>query len=452
MPTTRLVVNPVRGGLRGSVPVPSDKSISHRALIFAALASGHSDLRGFSYGEDNVATLNAFRNMGLVIDDDGQGLVRVQGQGLNGLSAPKTPIDCGNSGTTMRLLAGLLSGQRFASQLTGDASLVRRPMGRIVIPLRARGAILNGAPHPSKPNELTPPLEVGPLPDGKRLSPLEYQLPMSSAQVKSCLLLSGLYASGPTTLAEPIVSRDHTERMMEALALPIRTVGSIVSLHPPADPHAIKPFSIDLPGDLSAAAFLLTAAAIVPDSQITTRHTGLNPTRTGIIDVIRMLGGQLATSAQGETLNEPYGEITVATSRLRGGVVSGELSVRSIDEIPILCALAARARGTTEFCDVGELRVKESDRIALMVRLLRAFGVEASEREDGLAVEGRPTGPLCAARIESGGDHRIAMTAAVLGLLADGQTIVDDVDCIATSFPRFVGTLRALGAEIEVLT
>lgn len=449
---TRLVVNPARGGLRGSVPVPSDKSISHRALIFAALASGRSDLRGFSHGEDNVATMNAFRSMGLSIEDDGQGLVRVEGQGLYGLSAPSGAIDCGNSGTTMRLLAGLLAGQPFVSRMTGDASLTRRPMGRVVMPLRARGALLNGAPHPTKPNELTPPLEVGPLPSGKRLSPLEYQLPMSSAQVKSALLLSGLYASGPTTLAEPLVSRDHTERMMEALGLPIRTVGSIVSLHPPADPRAIKPFSIDLPGDLSAAAFLLTAAAILPDSQITTRHTGLNPTRTGIVDVIRMLGGQLATSAQGETLNEPYGEITVASSRLRGGVVSGELSVRSIDEIPIACALAARANGTTEFCDVGELRVKESDRIALMVRLLRAFGVEASEREDGMVVEGRPTGPLTAARIESGGDHRIAMTAAVLGLLGDGPTVVDDVDCIATSFPRFVGTLRALGADIEVRT
>ncbi|HMJ12348.1 MAG TPA: 3-phosphoshikimate 1-carboxyvinyltransferase, partial [Polyangiaceae bacterium] len=302
MSTTHLVVHPARGGLRGSVPVPSDKSISHRALILAALSSGRCELRGFSYGEDNVATLNAFRNMGLAIEDGGQGLVSVQGKGLDGLSAPETVIDCGNSGTTMRLLAGLLAGQHFVSRLSGDASLSRRPMGRIVMPLRARGAILNGAPHPSRPNELTPPLEVGPLPEGKRLSPLEYQLPISSAQVKSALLLSGLFASGPTTLGEPLVSRDHTERMMEALALPIRTMGSIVSLHPPADPLAIKPFSIDLPGDLSAAAFLLTAAAILPDSQITTRHTGLNPTRTGIVDVIRLLGGQLATSAQGETL------------------------------------------------------------------------------------------------------------------------------------------------------
>jgi 3-phosphoshikimate 1-carboxyvinyltransferase len=247
-----------------------------------------------------------------------------------------------------------------------------------------------------------------------------------------------------------MISRDHTERMLEALGMRVRTAGPIVSLQPPSSASSIKPFTIELPGDLSAAAFLLTAAAIVPDSQVTTRQTGLNPTRTGIIDVIRMLGGRITTTPHGEVLNEPFGEVTVSASSLRSGVIGGELSVRSIDEIPIACALAARASGVTEFCDVGELRVKESDRIALMVGLLRAFGVDAIERADGFTVEGKPRGRLKAARIDSGGDHRIAMTAAVLGLLADEETIIDDVACIATSFPRFVGTLRALGAEIEV--
>jgi 3-phosphoshikimate 1-carboxyvinyltransferase len=390
--------------------------------------------------------------MGVDIEDDGQGVVRVHGKGLNGLAAPSSEIQCGNSGTTMRLLAGLLCAQPFASRLIGDDSLSRRPMGRVVKPLRARGGILEGRPHPSKPDDVTAPLEIGALPPGQRLAAFEYQLPVASAQVKSALLLSGLFASGPTIVAEPVVSRDHTERMLEALGMPIQTAGSIVSLHPPAEPSSLRAFELELPGDLSAAAFVLVAAQIVPDSQVTTRHTGLNPTRAGIIDLIRLLGGRIRVAPRGEALNEPFGEVTSASGALRGGVIGGELAVRAIDEIPIACALAARAEGVTEFCDVAELRVKESDRIATMAHLLNAFGVDAEERSDGLVVRGQPQGALKAARIDSHGDHRVAMTAAVLGLVADGDTVVEDVECIGTSFPRFVGTLRALGADIEVRT
>ncbi len=446
----RLVVRPATRPLSGSVPVPSDKSISHRALILAALSAGTCELRRFSYGEDNVSTLEAFKKLGVQIEDDGQGVVRVHGVGLDGLAEPVGDLDCGNSGTTMRLMCGVLAAQPFRSRLIGDASLSRRPMGRVVRPLRARGAVIAGTPHPSRADDVTAPLEIGPLPAGTRLAGFEYDMPIASAQVKSALLLSGLFAGGPTLIREPILSRDHTERMLDALGMPIEAVGPMLSLHPPASPRAIRAFDVDLPGDLSAAAFLLVAATLVEGSVVTARNTGLNPTRAGIIDAIRALGGHVGITPMGESLGEPFGEVTAEAGALRGGAISGELAVRAIDEIPIACALAARARGTTEFHDVAELRVKESDRIALMVALLRAFGVEADELEDGLVVSGRPEGALRAAHVTSGGDHRVAMTAAVLGLVADGETVVDDVDCIATSFPRFAGTLRALGADVEV--
>jgi 3-phosphoshikimate 1-carboxyvinyltransferase len=447
---TRVIVRPASKGLTGSVPVPSDKSIGHRAFIFAALSRGLSTIKGFSYGEDNVATMKAFASMGVRVDDDGRGTVSVHGHGLGALTAPAGPVDCGNSGTTMRLLAGVLAAQPFRSLMTGDASLSRRPMGRIARPLRARGASIEGAPHPARKDEITAPLEIGPLAPGARLTGLEYRIPVSSAQVKSALLLSGLFASGPTIVYEPLLSRDHTERMLSALGLPIRAAGTMVSLEPPGDPRSIPEFDVELPGDLSAAAFLLCAAEIVPGSVVTTRRTGLNPTRSGIIDVIRAFGGTISGETQGDVLGEPFGEATARFSELAASPVGGELATRSIDEIPIACALSARARGTTVFSDVGELRVKESDRIARVVALLRDFGVEADEHEDGFRVEGRPEGLLRAARVTSHGDHRIAMTACILGLVADGDTVVEDADCIATSFPRFVGTLRALGADVEV--
>jgi 3-phosphoshikimate 1-carboxyvinyltransferase len=446
-----LIVQPARRPLAGSVPVPCDKSISHRALICAALARGRSEIRGFSYGEDNVATSRAFSRMGVRIEDDGHGTLQVFGVGLGGLTPPDGELDCGNSGTSMRLLAGVLAAQHFRSRLVGDASLTRRPMGRIVKPLRMRGALIDGSLHASREDEITAPLDIGPL-QAERLLPLEYQLPVASAQVKSALLLSGLWASGPTLVREPLVSRDHTERILSALGIPIETAGPLVKLHPPADPNAIEGFSVDLPGDLSAAAFPLVAGLIVPQSHVTTRGTGTNPSRTGLLDVVRRLGGTIACTPRGESLGEPFGELSVTSTSLRGQSVGGELALRAIDEIPILAALASRASGTTEIADVSELRVKESDRISAIVGLLRAFGVEAEERESGFSLRGQPDAPLKAAHVSSHGDHRIAMSAAVLALVADGPTRIDDVDCIQTSFPRFVGTLRALGAEIEVHT
>ena len=445
-----LKIHPVACALRGEVTLPSDKSISHRSLIFAALGWGRSKLTRFSYGEDNVSTLKAMRAMGVTIEDDGQGTVIVDGVGLDGLRAGGE-LECGNSGTTMRLLCGVLAAQHFQTRLVGDASLSARPMLRVAGPLRQRGAIIDGRPHPKRTGDITAPLEIGPIARGAKLSAIEYALPMSSAQVKSALLLSGLYADGPTFVSEPLLSRDHTERMMHALGIPLETAGPTVRLSPPGNPHAWSGFEVDLPGDLSAAAFPLVAAAIVPGSQVTTLNTGTNPTRTGICDILKHLGAHLSIEPHGDVLGEPLGSLTVrGQGTLHGARVGGEVAVRAIDEIPIACALAARAKGTTEFTDVAELRVKESDRIATMAALLRTFGIECEEQPDGLRIEGQPDGPLKAARFASKGDHRIAMTAAVLGLVANGPTLIDDAECIATSFPGFTNMLRSLGAEVEV--
>lgn len=444
-----IVVHPVDKPLVGSVPVPSDKSIGHRALLFASLCEGTSEIRSFSYGEDNVSTANAMRAMGVKIDDVDKSTVRVQGAGLFGLRASSGALDCGNSGTTIRLLTGILAAQTFQSKLVGDASLSRRPMMRVIAPLRARGAIIDGVPHAKKQGDVTPPLTVGPLPSGTELRELEYESPVASAQVKSAILLSGLYAHGSTWFKEPTLSRDHTERMMHALGVPLRTVATAVELDPAGWSGKMEGFSIEVPGDASAAAFMLVAAQTIPGSRVTVRGVGTNPTRTGLLEIARLMGAGLEVVPQGDQAGEPVAEITAWHQPLRGILVGGELVPRAIDEIPIACVLAARAHGETMIRDAEELRVKESDRVATMVHVLRAFGVDCDELPDGLVVRGKE-GPLTPAVVESRGDHRIAMTAAILALHASGPTRIDDCQCIATSFPRFVGTLRALGARVDV--
>jgi 3-phosphoshikimate 1-carboxyvinyltransferase len=446
---TDLVVHPLEGGLRGSVRVPSDKSIGHRALLLSAIATGTSRLRGFSRGEDNLSTLTALRALGVHIEEIEKDELRVHGVGLRGLRTAAAPLDCGNSGTTMRLLAGLLAAQPFATTLVGDASLSRRPMMRVMGPLRARGAKLEGVAHPSRAGEWTAPLTIGPLGAGERLGPLEYTSPVSSAQVKSAVLLSGLGASGLTMFQEPIVSRDHTERMLRALGAPLETMVSCVTLDPTRWDGVLAPIDLVIPGDLSAAAFLLVAAQITPGSNVTVRDVGLNPTRTGLLEIARDMGAGLAIEPQEERGGEPVGTVHGFHAPLLATHAGGERVARAIDEICIACALAARAEGTTRIEGAAELRVKESDRIAMMSQTLRAFGVACEEREDGLVIEGTRD-RLRSARVGSGGDHRVAMTAAVLALVGDGPSRIEDVDCIATSFPRFVGTLRALGARIEV--
>lgn len=435
--------------LAGSVPLPADKSIAHRALLFAALAGGRSRIVAGATGEDNASTAAALRAMGVRIEE-GAGDIVVDGVGLEGLTAPAGPLDCGNSGTTMRLLAGVLAAQRFATTLVGDASLSRRPMERVARPLRLRGARIEGQIDPRRPGECTAPLQIGPLPAPHVLSALEYEMPVSSAQVKSAILLSGLYADGPTYVREPTLSRDHTERMLTALGVPVQTMGPMIEIDPAGWSGEIDAFDVTVPGDLSAAAFLLAAAHVVPESRVDVRGVGLNPTRTGALDVLRDMGGAFEVEARGEALGEPIGLVRSGWAPLSAVRVGGEVVGRAIDEMPILMGLAARARGTTVIADAAELRVKETDRIAAMADALRAFGVRCEEQADGLVIEGRPDGPLEAATVESRGDHRIAMTAAVLGLAAGGKVRVRDVACIRTSFPRFVGTLRALGATIEV--
>lgn len=434
------------GPLRGVVEVPGDKSIGHRGLIFGALGRGVSRITGLSEGLDNAATREAFRAMGVAVESTDDS-TRVHGVGLRGLQMPRDVVDCGNSGTTMRLLAGLLSGQRFGTRLIGDESLTRRPMGRVIKPLRARGAHIAGTAG-AKPDELYPPISIAPLVEGEALKGIEYAMPIASAQVKSALLLSGLYASGPTAIEEPMLSRDHTERMMLALGVPLQTAGASVFLDPNLDwAGGWDPFDWQVPGDPSSAAFPLVAAAMVPDSQVGVRDVCINPTRTGIFDWLRLLGVNVSHRPTGHGAgDEPMAELTVAHGTVRGSVAGGELIVRMIDEVPVACALAAVSKGSTEIRDAAELRVKESDRIATMADVLRAFGVPCEELPDGLIITGGAA--LRAARVDSRGDHRIAMSAALLGLLADGETIVDGAESVDTSFPGFVALMRSLGADI----
>lgn len=449
MSGSTIVVRPQRKPLHGSVPVPSDRSITHRALVLAALSNGPSEIRGFGYGTDNRKTLGALGALGVRHEDDGRGTLRLRGVGLRGLTAPSGELDCGRSPTCLRLLTGVLSAQPFSSRLSGHESLKRFRMRSVLEPLRRRGARIVGEPTPDGTDE-TAALDIGGLEAGQRLAPIEHRLERPNDHAKGALLLSGLFAGGPTVVDEPVVSRDHTERMLDALGMPVRTAGSMVSLHPPADPYAIRGFELDVPGDVSAAAFLLVAAQLVPESHVTTRRTGLNPTRSGILEIIRLTGGRMGITPSGESLGEPFGDVTARGSVLRSIALGGELCERGRDEIPAACALFARARGTSTILEAGELREERPDRLAALAALLRAFGVGVEEQPDGLVIEGVPDRPLAAARVSGGGDHRLTMTAVVLGLVADGETVIEDADAIQVSFPRFVGTLRSLGADIEV--
>jgi len=415
-------------------------------LIFGALGRGVSQITGLSEGLDNAATREAFRSMGVTVENSDTATT-VHGVGLNGLQMPRDIIDCGNSGTTMRLLAGLLSGQRFGTRMVGDTSLTRRPMGRVIHPLRARGAHIAGTAG-AKPAELYPPISIAPLVEGEALTGIEYTMPVASAQVKSALLLSGLYAAGPTAIEEPVLSRDHTERMMLALGVPLQTAGASVVLDPNLDwAGGWDPFEWHVPGDPSSAAFPLLAAAMVPGSEVRVEDVCVNPTRTGLFDWLRLLGANISHRASGHGAgDEPMAEISVTHQMIRGSVAGGELIVRMIDEIPAVCALAAVSKGTTEIRDAAELRVKESDRIATMAEVLGAFGVPCEELPDGLIISGGAA--LHGAQVDSRGDHRIAMSAALLGLLADGESQIDGAEAVDTSFPGFVALMRSLGAEI----
>jgi 3-phosphoshikimate 1-carboxyvinyltransferase len=409
-------------GLRGEIRVPGDKSISHRSIMFGSIACGITRVTGFLRGEDALATLKAFRAMGIEIEDDGV-VVTIHGKGLHGLCEPIDIIDCGNSGTSMRLLTGLLAGQNFFSILSGDKYLRARPMKRVVGPLAQMGGQIQGRVGGDKA-----PLAI----QGKRLQAIEYSSPVSSAQVKSAIMLAGLYADGVTIVTEPQLSRDHSERMLSYFGAAVETFPGGVKVTGGVE---LSGREIVVPGDISSAAFFMVAGMIVPDSEIVIRGVGVNPTRTGVIDILKGMGGEIELLNRREESGEPVADIRVRSSRLKGMEISGDLVPRAIDEFPIICVAASLAEGTTVVRGASELRVKETDRITAMADNLRRAGVEVVESPDGMEITGVERLKGCSA--ESFGDHRIAMSMMVAGLAAQGETRISDIDCIATSFPGF---------------
>jgi 3-phosphoshikimate 1-carboxyvinyltransferase len=427
----------VRGGtpLRGRCRVPGDKSISHRALLFGALAEGDTHVRGFLDGGDCRATLGVIEALGIVVERISETELIVHGRGLDGLQAPSAPLDCVNSGTTMRLLAGILAGQRFPSAVVGSEQLQRRPMKRVTDPLAQMGAEIE-----TREGGLAP-LEIEPRP----LRGIQYQMPVASAQVKSCVLLAGLYADGETEVFEPGPARDHTERMLLAMGAPLSTGMSRISIRRPTRP--LRALTVDVPGDPSSAAFLLVAGSLVPESELTIEGVGTNPTRTGLLTSLTEMGAAIALSGTREPAGEPIADLLVRASPLQGSTFEGDRIVTMIDEIPLLAVAATQAVGRTEIHDAAELRVKETDRIATTVEELRKLGAKVEALDDGLIVEG-PT-PLRGATVNSHGDHRLAMALTVAGLLAGGTTEVEDAACSADSFPGFVQLLGELGADLQ---
>jgi len=417
------------GALRGDVTAPSDKSISHRAIIMASIARGESRVRNFLRAGDTLSTVGAMRALGVAIEDDGSEMI-VRGNGLHNLREPKADIDCGNSGTTMRLLSGVLAGNPFKSVLTGDDSLRKRPMARVIKPLSMMGAKIS-----ANDGNKYPPIVI----NGGGLKGIRYEMPIASAQVKSCLLLAGLYAEGLTVVVEPVKSRDHTERMLPAFGVELEVDGLTVRLSSGSEPSATD---VDVPGDFSSAAFFIGAALIVKGSEVRVSHVGLNPLRTGLLDVLKKMGAQVAIENKRTVSGEPVGDIVARSSKLKGVDIGGETVPSMIDEFPLLCVVASVAEGTTNIRGAQELRVKESDRVKAMAEGLKSMGVDVVEHPDGLSITG--TENLTGGYINSMGDHRIAMSFAVAALVADGDTVIDRAEAADISFPGFYDVLRGL--------
>jgi 3-phosphoshikimate 1-carboxyvinyltransferase len=418
----------VKHPLRGELTVPGDKSIGHRAVIFASLAHGTSRIYNLSGGEDNRTTVCAFRNLGVRISEDG-GVLTVEGKGWEGLRAPKTVIDCGNSGTTMRLLSGVLAGLPFVSTLAGDASLSKRPMQRVIEPLGRMGARIE-----SREGKGCAPLEI----HGGRLKAIRYAMPMASAQVKSAILLAGLQAEGVTVVEEPQQSRDHTEIMARAFGAKLDVAGGrTISVEGGCKLSAMD---VRVTGDLSSAAFFMVAAATVPGSDLLIRDVGCNPTRSGLIDVLRRMGASVDFIGMRKEAGEPVADIRVRGGALKGVDIGPEMVARTIDEYPALAVAASLAKGATTISGAKELRYKESDRIAVMTEQLRTLGVKVDEREDGMTIEGR--GRFEGALVKSYGDHRVAMSLAIAGLSSGGGVEIDDTACADISFPGFFDLLE----------
>ncbi len=415
--------------------VPGDKSVSHRSIMLGSLATGTTRVSGFLPGDDCLATLRAFRDMGVQIEEHDATTLTIHGVGLDGLQAPPGPLDLGNSGTGMRLMAGVLAGQAFDTELVGDESLSGRPMARIINPLTEMGAAIESD------CDGTPPLQIS---GGVRLRSIDYVLPMASAQVKSCVLLAGMYADGTTSVTEPDVTRDHTERMLRTMGAEIASEGRQIAI---TGRPTLTGCNIEVPGDLSSAAFVMLAAARADDADVLIESVGINPTRTGVIDILRGMGANIELERVRKLGEEPVADIRVQSSRLVGGTVDPALVSLAIDEFPVLFVAAAAADGETVFSGIGELRVKESDRIAAMATGLRSLGIRVDESDDGAVVHG---GRFAGGEVDSFHDHRIAMSLSIAGTVADGPVRVRGVDNVATSFPGFVELLESAGASIGV--
>lgn len=421
------------GALSGEVRVPGDKSISHRSIMLGSLAEGMTRVRGFLEGEDSLATLAAFRAMGVHIEGPEHGQVSVHGVGLRGLRAPDGPLNLGNSGTSMRLLAGLLAGQSFDTVLTGDTSLSGRPMRRVTEPLMQMGARIDTTPSG------TAPLHIH---GNCRLHGIEYGMPVASAQVKSSLLLAGLYAQGTTCVAEPAPTRDHTERMLAGMGYPLSRSGARACVSGGGRLQAIE---IDIPADISSAAFFLVGASIAPGSDLLLRHVGMNPTRTGVIDILQRMGARIEVSRERDAGGEPVADLRVRHAELHGIEIPAQLVPLAIDEFPAVFVAAACATGRTRLTGAAELRVKESDRIQVMADGLQRLGVQAQPTPDGMLIEGGSLGSAC---VDSHGDHRIAMAFAMAALRAAGPVEITDCANVSTSFPGFVELARGAGLQI----
>jgi 3-phosphoshikimate 1-carboxyvinyltransferase len=419
--------------VRGRVRVPGDKSISHRSVMLGGIAEGHTEVAGFLAGADCLATLQAFRAMGVAVERRGETSLTVHGRGLHGLKPPPRVLDMGNAGTAIRLSMGLLAGQRFTSTLTGDASLRSRPMERVAAPLRLMGANI-------ETTEGRPPVTIRPV---ERLIGIDYALPMASAQVKSAILLAGLYAEGTTSVTEPAPTRDHTERMLRGFGVDVVSERGRISLQ---GRQRLQGTRIAVPGDISSAAFFLVAGCLAAEGEFVIENVGINSTRTGILDILKLMGADLTVHPRGEQGGEPVADVEVRRSDLKGVAVPPELVPLAIDELPVLFIAAAAAGGETVFTGAAELRVKESDRLAVMSEGLTRVGVPNELLPDGIRIEGGHR--LKAAMIDSHGDHRVAMSFAVASLLADEPLTIRDVENVATSFPGFTATAVAAGLSI----
>ncbi len=421
-----LLIKPIKK-IKQEITVPGDKSISHRAIMLSAIAEGESKIFNFLLGQDCLSTVDCFSKMEVPIEITAKE-VKIQGLGLKGLKRPKNVLDVGNSGTTIRLMSGILAGQDFDCQITGDASIQKRPMGRIIAPIKQMGGVIYGSPR-----ENFPPLTI----EGGKLKGIKYSMPVASAQVKSAVLLAGLYGEGTTTVAEIQKSRDHTERLLKYLGANLEQKGSAVVLNPT---HKLYAKEIYVPGDISSAAFFLVLAAIVKEGQITLQNVGLNPTRTGIIDVLRKMGAKLKIFNQKVVNSEPMGDIFITNSELKGIEIGGTMIPRVIDEIPVIAVAAAFAKGLTIIKNAEELRVKETDRITAIATELKKIGAKIEETKDGLIIQG--TGKLTGGEINSYQDHRMAMALAIAGLASQEGVIIDNPQWVEISYPNFFDEIR----------